>query len=155
MSNRAVLLLSVAALASAASVRAADPLLPLLGAQFGVSAGTASIVITAFGISYGLLQVVSAPLSDRFGKYLVVCIATLVSAVGTLACALSPSLEWLAIARFAQSSCGFPIHGAIECRISACWYGKKLSNCCCAAAPWRVRAAGPSSPPPIFLVSNA
>jgi YNFM family putative membrane transporter len=104
MSNRAVLLLSVAALASAASVRAADPLLPLLGAQFGVSAGTASIVITAFGISYGLLQVVSAPLSDRFGKYLVVCIATLVSAVGTLACALSPSLEWLAIARFASGA---------------------------------------------------
>jgi len=104
MSNRAVLLLSVAALASAASVRAADPLLPLLGAQFGVSAGTASIVITAFGISYGLLQVVSAPLSDRFGKYLVVCIATLVSAVGTLACALSPSLEWLAVARFASGT---------------------------------------------------
>jgi predicted MFS family arabinose efflux permease len=104
MSNRAVLLLSVAALASAASVRAADPLLPLLGAEFGVSAGAASIVITAFGISYGLLQVVFAPLSDRFGKYFVVCVTTLVSAIGTLACALAPSLEWLAIARFASGA---------------------------------------------------
>ncbi|MCX7151660.1 MAG: MFS transporter, partial [Proteobacteria bacterium] len=104
MSNRAVLLLSIAALGSAASTRAADPLLPLLGAQFGVSAGAASIVITAFGVSYGLLQVVSAPLSDRFGKYFVICIATLISAFGTLACALSPSLEWLAVTRFASGA---------------------------------------------------
>ncbi len=104
MSNRAVVLLSIAALASAASVRAADPLLPLLGAEFGVSAGAASIVITAFGISYGLLQVVFAPLSDRFGKYFIVCLTTLVSALGTLACALAPSLEWLAIARFASGA---------------------------------------------------
>ncbi len=104
MTNRAVFLLSLAAFASAASLRATDTLLPQLAAEFSVTTGSAASVVTAFAISYGLLQTVYGPLGDRFGKYLMVCVTTLASALGTYACALAPSLDILILARFAAGA---------------------------------------------------
>ncbi|MBK5105087.1 MAG: MFS transporter [Burkholderiales bacterium] len=104
MTNRAVFLLSLAAFASAASLRATDTLLPQLAAEFSVSTGSAASVVTAFAISYGLLQAVYGPLGDRYGKYLMVCATTLVSALGTYACALAPTLDTLILARFAAGA---------------------------------------------------
>ena len=99
MINRAVFLLSLAAFASAASLRATDTLLPQLAAEFSVTAGSAAAVVTAFAITYGLLQAIYGPLADRYGKYLMVCAATLASALGTLACALAHTLDTLILAR--------------------------------------------------------
>ena len=100
MTNRAVFLLSLAAFASAASMRATDTLLPQLAAEFATTPGNAAAAITAFAVSYGLLQTVYGPLGDRYGKYRLVCAATLASALGTFACAWSPSLDALIVARF-------------------------------------------------------
>lgn len=104
MTNRAVFLLSLAAFASAASLRATDTLLPQLAAEFSVTTGGAASVVTAFAISYGLLQAVYGPLGDRYGKYLMVCATTLASALGTYACALAPTLDTLILARFAAGA---------------------------------------------------
>ena len=104
MTNRAVFLLSLAAFASAASLRATDTLLPQLAAEFSVTTGGAASVVTAFAVSYGLLQAVYGPLGDRYGKYLMVCAATLVSSLGTFACAAAPTLHLLVIARFAAGA---------------------------------------------------
>jgi predicted MFS family arabinose efflux permease len=100
MTNRAVFLLSLAAFASAASLRATDTLLPQLAAEFSTTAGSAAAVVTAFAISYGLLQAVYGPLGDRYGKYRMVCVTTLASALGTFACAWSSSLDALILTRF-------------------------------------------------------
>jgi len=99
MTNRAVFLLSLAAFASAASLRATDALLPQLALEFAVTTGGAAWVVTAFSLSYGLLQAIYGPLGDRYGKYLLVCVATLASALGTFACAASSSLDGLIFAR--------------------------------------------------------
>jgi predicted MFS family arabinose efflux permease len=104
MTNRAVFLLSLAAFASAASLRATDTLLPQLAAEFSVTTGTAASVVTAFAISYGLLQAIYGPLGDRYGKYLMVCATTLASALGTFACAVAPTLDTLILARFAAGA---------------------------------------------------
>lgn len=102
--RRDVLLLSLAAFASAASLRATDPLLPLIAAEFATTAGSASAAITGFVLSYGLLQVVYGPLGDRFGRVRTIAAASLVSAFGSAACALAPSLEALVAARFASGA---------------------------------------------------
>jgi predicted MFS family arabinose efflux permease len=102
--GRAVFLLSLAAFASAASLRATDPLLPQIAAHYGVTTGAASAAITAFALSYGLLQVVCGPLGDRFGRYRTIAAAALVSAFGSAACALSPTLESLVAARFVSGA---------------------------------------------------
>ena len=104
MSSRAVVVLSLASFASAAALRAPDPLLPLLAGTFGTTAGGASAVITAFAIAYGLLQVVNGPIGDRVGKYRMVFWVTAISAAGNLACALAPSLPLLVAARFATGA---------------------------------------------------
>jgi predicted MFS family arabinose efflux permease len=98
--GRAVFLLSLAAFVSAASLRATDPLLPLIAADYGVTTGAASAAVTAFALSYGLLQVVCGPLGDRYGRYRTIAAAAFVSAFGSAACAIAPSLDTLVAARF-------------------------------------------------------
>jgi predicted MFS family arabinose efflux permease len=102
--GRAVFLLSLAAFASAASLRATDPLLPLLAADYGVTTGAASAAVTAFALSYGLLQVVCGPLGDRYGRYRTIAAAAFVSAFGSAACAIAPSLDTLIAARFVSGA---------------------------------------------------
>ncbi|HEU0259136.1 MAG TPA: MFS transporter [Burkholderiales bacterium] len=97
-------LLSLAAFASAASLRATDPLLPLIADEYAVTAGAASAAVTAFALSYGLLQVVCGPLGDRYGRYRTIAAAALVSAFGSAACALAPSLGALVAARFVSGA---------------------------------------------------
>lgn len=102
--DRAVAILAIAAFASATSTRAADALLPLLATDFATTPGGAAAVITGFALAYGLLQVVHGPLGDRFGKYRLVCVTASLSLLGTLACALAPTLELLVFARFAAGA---------------------------------------------------
>jgi predicted MFS family arabinose efflux permease len=102
--GRAVFLLSLAAFVSAASLRATDPLLPLLAADFGATTGAASAAVTAFALSYGLLQVVCGPLGDRYGRYRTIAGAAFVSAFGSAACAIAPTLDALIAARFVSGA---------------------------------------------------
>jgi predicted MFS family arabinose efflux permease len=97
---RAIAFLSLAAFGSAAALRVTDAMLPQLAREFAVTTGAAGHVVTAFAISYGLLQLVFAPLAERFGKYAVVAASALASAAGSLVCAAAPTLEALAAARF-------------------------------------------------------
>jgi predicted MFS family arabinose efflux permease len=98
--RRDVFLLSLAAFTSSASLRATDPLLPLIAEDYGVTTGAAAAAVTAFALAYGLLQVVCGPLGDRYGRYRTIAGAAFVSAFGSLACALAPDLGSLIIARF-------------------------------------------------------
>jgi len=98
--RRDVLLLSAAAFTSSASLRATDPLLPLIAEDYGVSAGAAAAAVTSFALAYGLLQVVCGPIGDRYGRYRTIAAAAFVSAFGSAACALAPDLRTLVAARF-------------------------------------------------------
>jgi predicted MFS family arabinose efflux permease len=102
--RRAILLLALATFTAVACTRATDPLIDLIAKDFGVSAGNASIVITLYGMAYGLLQVFYGPVGDRIGKFRVVFITCALSTVGTFACAWATSLEWLAIARLVSGA---------------------------------------------------
>lgn len=95
----AIVALSFAAFASAISLRLTDALLPRLAAQFAVSLGDASAVITAFSIAYGLSQLFFGPIGDRFGKYLVIAWACFACVITATLCALAPNLPSLVLAR--------------------------------------------------------
>jgi MFS family permease len=62
-------------------VRTADTLLPQIAADFAVTVGMASIVITAYALTHGSMQFVTGPIADRFGKYRTVALACALSAV--------------------------------------------------------------------------
>src|SRR5262245_14594499 len=98
--NAAILALAVASFASQALVRAADTLLPQIAADFAVSAGAASIVITAYALTHGSMQFITGPIADGFGKYRTVALACGLSAVTVAACGLAHTLDELTLARF-------------------------------------------------------
>ncbi len=50
-------------------VRVTDSLLPQIAADFGVTVGATSIVVTVYSLAHGSVQLVIGPIGDRFGKY--------------------------------------------------------------------------------------
>ena len=113
-----IFLLSLAAFASAASMRVTDAMLPRLATQFGVGLAQAATVITVFAVAYGALQVAFGPLGDRFGKLRVISLACIGAAASTLACLLAPGYSTFVAARLvAGAFCG----GVIP--LSMAWLG--------------------------------
>ena len=97
----AITLLALASFAAQAMVRVTDSLLPQIAADLNVSVGATSIVVTAYLLAHGSVQLVIGPIGDRFGKYLCVSIAAAGSTAMVVACGLAPSLPLLVVARLA------------------------------------------------------
>ena len=102
--TRAIALLAVAGFASQAMVRAADSLLPQIAANFAVSIGTASIIISGYAMMHGSMQFIVGPVGERFGKYRVIAVTCALSSLIVLACGLAQSLTTLALARIASGA---------------------------------------------------
>ncbi|TCS38381.1 putative MFS family arabinose efflux permease [Paucimonas lemoignei] len=97
--STAILALSLAAFASAISLRLTDALLPRLANEFHVSLGMASYVITCFAVAYGVSQLFFGPVGDRYGKYRVIAWACIACAITAAMCALAPTYGLLLAAR--------------------------------------------------------
>jgi predicted MFS family arabinose efflux permease len=97
----AITLLALASFASQSMVRVSDSLLPQISADLGVSVGAASIVVTAYALAHGSVQLIIGPVGDRFGKYACVTAAAAMSSVLVLLCGLAGSLPTLVAARLA------------------------------------------------------
>jgi predicted MFS family arabinose efflux permease len=85
-------------------VRSADTLLPQIAADFAITVGAASIIITVYAVTHGTMQFVVGPIADRVGKYLAVAIACALCALAVAACGLAQSLGSLTAARFASGA---------------------------------------------------
>ncbi len=97
--TRAIALLSVAAFAAQAMVRVTDSLLPQIAADLQESVGATSIVVTAYLLAHGSVQLVIGPFGDRFGKYRAVAIAAACATVMVALCGLAATLPLLVAAR--------------------------------------------------------
>jgi len=104
--HRIILVLAIAAFASACAFRICDPLLPQLSLEYGTSTGEAAAVVTIFAVAYGVFQFLFGPLGDRYGKYRTVTAAAFLCAVGSLGAALAPSLNGMLVARFLSGAAG-------------------------------------------------
>src|SRR6266436_8757324 len=102
--TRSIILLAVAGFASQAMVRVTDSLLPQIAADFGTTVGEASIVVAAYAVSHGSIQLIIGPVGDRFGKYRTVTVMCALAAVLVAICGTVQSLPALAIARFASGA---------------------------------------------------
>lgn len=116
--NPAFFALAAAAFVSGANLRLFDALLPTVAEDFAVPVTTASVVVTAFTLAYGLFQIVHGPLGDRVGKLRTVGGAVLIAAVASLGCAFAPSLHALTWLRFAT---GFGAAAIVP--LSLAWIG--------------------------------
>jgi predicted MFS family arabinose efflux permease len=96
---RAIFLLSLAGFASQAMVRVSDSLLPQIAADLAVTVGAASIVVTAYGLAHGTVQLFGGEIGDRFGKYHSVAGLSAIAALATFLCGLALSLPELVVYR--------------------------------------------------------
>jgi MFS transporter, YNFM family, putative membrane transport protein len=102
--TRSIVLLAVAGFASQAQVRVTDSLLPQIAADFQTTVGAAAMVVTAYAITHGSVQLVIGPLGDRFGKYRTVALMCAISAVLVAICGAATTLPQLAMARLATGA---------------------------------------------------
>src|SRR5882724_13289540 len=102
--TRSIILLAVAGFASQAQVRVTDSLLPQIASDFGTTVGAAAIVVTAYAITHGSIQLIIGPVGDRFGKYRTVAVMCALATVLVAICGAMQSLSALAIARFASGA---------------------------------------------------
>src|SRR6266498_2652094 len=102
--TRSIILLAGAGFASQAMVRVTDSLLPQIAADFGTTVGEASIVVAAYAVSHGSIQLIIGPVGDRFGKYRTVAAMCALASFLVALCGTAQSLSALALARFASGA---------------------------------------------------
>jgi predicted MFS family arabinose efflux permease len=118
-----VWILGSAGLISAADNWIVAPVLPSIAAGFHVSVARAAWILTAYMIPYGFMQPVHGFFSERWGRVWLLRRLVLGLTVGTLGCALSPSLVWLCVARFVT---GFFAAGMIA--VSLALIGNRIAE---------------------------
>jgi DHA1 family bicyclomycin/chloramphenicol resistance-like MFS transporter len=77
--------------------------LPAIGRLLGASTAQVQLTISFYLVGFACAQVLYGPLSDRHGRRPVLLAALGLYLLATLGCALSPSIEALITARFAQA----------------------------------------------------
>jgi predicted MFS family arabinose efflux permease len=102
--TRSIILLAVAGFASQAQVRVMDSLLPQIAADLHTTIGLAAMVVTAYAVTHGSIQLVIGPVSDRFGKYRTVALTCAIGAVLVAICGTVSTLPQLALARLATGA---------------------------------------------------
>src|SRR5579864_6404499 len=87
------------------------PALPALAGAFAVGTDRIQLTLSLFILGYAGGQLIYGPLSDRFGRRPMLLIGTAVYMASGLACAASPSIEVLVVARFVQGlgGCAGPV----------------------------------------------
>lgn len=77
--------------------------LPHLTENFRVTPAAVQQTLSLFVIGFGVTQLLSGPLSDRFGRRPVVLGGLVIYIIASIACALAQTLEQLVLARFLQA----------------------------------------------------
>ena len=98
ISKRLVLLLAFTCGAAAANLYYAQPLLHTIGGTFGVSNGTAGLLVTASQVGYALGLAFLVPLGDLLERRRLIVVMLIVSGVGQGAAALAPEFGVFALA---------------------------------------------------------
>ena len=93
-------LLSAVSFVVVAVMTVTVPLLPLVAEEFRITVGHAGIIVAAFALPYGAIQLFMGPLGDKFGKKKVIGGSLLLSTFFVFGSGLSHSIEALATMRF-------------------------------------------------------
>jgi predicted MFS family arabinose efflux permease len=98
MSRKLIALLAIGTGITVANLYYAQPLLSAIGAQFGVSDGTAGLLVTVSQVFYGLGLVFIAPLSDLVDRRRLVVVLLAICCVALAGAAAAPQFLVLALA---------------------------------------------------------
>ena len=80
------------------------PAMPAIAANLQTSTAAAQMTLTAFFITFGACQIIFGPLSDMVGRRPPLYFGLTIFVVGSIGCALAPSVEWLIFFRFIEGA---------------------------------------------------
>lgn len=78
------------------------PALPAIEAELETSTAAAQMTLTAYFIAFGIAQLVYGPVADQVGRKPPLYVGLAIFIIGSLGCALAPSISWLIAFRFLQ-----------------------------------------------------
>lgn len=87
------------------------PSLPDMTRVFAASIGQVQLTLSVFIIGLACGMVIHGPLSDRYGRRVVLLAGGIIYLFGSLACLFAPSIGWLTAGRFVQAigACAGPV----------------------------------------------
>jgi len=94
-----IFILGLAGFASALSLRAADPLLPVLAIDLDVTLREAALLASAYTLPYAIMQLFLGPVGDATGKARLIRISLTVLTIALTLSALAPSYGTVLAAR--------------------------------------------------------
>src|SRR5438874_1145713 len=78
------------------------PALPTIANDLNASTAATQMTLTAFFVAFGLCQLVYGPVADMFGRKLPLYVGLALFTLGSIGCALAPSIGWLIAFRALQ-----------------------------------------------------
>jgi EmrB/QacA subfamily drug resistance transporter len=109
--GRTLAILALGALAYALAQTMIIPALPAIQAQYGASQEAATWLLTAFLLTSSVCTPLLGRLGDMFGKEKLLLVSLIVFGLGSLICAVAPSINVLILGRVVQGAGGaiFPL----------------------------------------------
>lgn len=102
--TRAIVFLAIAGFASQSMVRSSDSLLPQVAADMGTTVGVASIIVSAYSLMHGSVQLFIGPIGDRYGKYRMAAITCAGASLFVALCGFTENLTMLTLARICSGA---------------------------------------------------
>ena len=78
------------------------PALPDIETDLGATTSATQLTLTSYFIAFGLCQIAYGPLSDVYGRKAPLYAGLVLFILGSVGCAMAPSVEWLIAFRFVQ-----------------------------------------------------
>lgn len=104
------------------------PSLPAIAHYFGSNVGASQATMSLFILGVALTGLIYGPLSETIGRRKTLLIGVSIAVLGSLGCALSPSIKYLQLARFIQG-CGLGAASALWRTLLRDYYsGDELSR---------------------------
>lgn len=102
--------------------------MPAIASEFGASTALVQQSVSAYFFGLALGQIVSGPLSDRFGRRPVLLFGLGLYLLATLACYGAPGVEWLIAARALQGIAASATTAAGRAVIRDVWSGNRAAR---------------------------
>lgn len=123
-----ILLLAFIASVGPFSIDTYLPSLPAIAQDFSVSSAFSAHSVSSFFIGLAIGQLISGPLSDRFGRKTILIIGFALFILATVACALAPTIEVLIFARVLQGLAASASPAAGRAIIRDLWSGDQAAK---------------------------
>ncbi len=105
------------------------PALPDIGVAFAVeNPNDRSLVLMAFALSFGLLQPLFGPLTDRYGRRIPILGGMIVYIACSLATVIAPDFGWLLAIRFVQGGAAAAVKVAVTAAVRDRYSGAEMAQ---------------------------